>query len=121
MVREALAAKAVSPDIIELLVARTTEIGRESSKEKEAGSDEAAPAGKEEAAASGSGPREKTAQAIFLSQSEVELVAEKMLQLFEEAGSRQAFKKIPIQKIGLAISSVPRTFSRRLMIGPAAS
>lgn len=107
LLRPRLAALDLAPDAVDLIVARSQEIGRESRKDKAKPTD-AAESENDKAKPTDAGDRE-TAQLIFLADSELDELAVKLANLYQTEG-RRGFEKLKTDEMTKRLgASVPRS------------
>ncbi len=108
LLRERLGRLGVPPETVDAISRRAPEFGRESAKGRASdnGEGDAQTDAGAEAVAGGDG---QTAQLIFLSDTELDTMAEKLVRLHEEKGPK-GFTKMKIDELTRALgSSVPRS------------
>ncbi len=109
LLREELERQGAEPAAVNAIVKRAPEIGRESTKVREAGDGDGADEAMGDGMEQGTAGDGQTAQLIFLAQGEVSRMAEGLLRLYREKGEKN-FGRAKVDEITRALgTSVPRS------------
>lgn len=108
LIQEELVKLGAEPKVIQAIVVRIPEIGRESTKKSADDAD--ADADTPETTEAESAGESETKQLIFLGRDELPVLAQKLLALYQQYGDEKKWTKVKIAEITKALgSSVPRS------------